>query len=144
MSDCDEKLVEALTFYADPETYHACSFFFDPPTGGWDDDFDEDHGNWLYQRPMPGKRARAALRYLEGRKIRLRGFLIRDCKGDEKPLVLRVYGENHSEDHDDFVDFEIHHSDLEIEIVGEFDIYERDGKHVIDHSRAVLGRDEED
>jgi hypothetical protein len=50
-------LTEALAFYADPETYHACGFMFDRPTGG----FDEDHGHEDYDRPMPGKRARQAL-----------------------------------------------------------------------------------
>lgn len=52
-------LVEALRFYANPETYHAVSFLFDPPTGGFDADFDGGHDD--YNRPMPGKRARAAL-----------------------------------------------------------------------------------
>jgi hypothetical protein len=52
---------EALAFYADPETYHACSFLFDRPTGGFDEDFDEDHGHEDYDRPMPGKRARACI-----------------------------------------------------------------------------------
>ena len=58
------KLAEAeraLEFYADPETYHACAFYFDPPTGGFDDDFDEDHGHEDYDRPMPGKLARTTL-----------------------------------------------------------------------------------
>lgn len=57
----NEKLREALEFYADPETYHAITFMIDPPCGGFEDDFDEDHGDEFYDRPMPGKRARAAL-----------------------------------------------------------------------------------
>jgi hypothetical protein len=56
-----ERLREALEFYADPETYHGCAFLFDRPTGGFDDDFDSDHGHEDYNRPMPGKLARAAL-----------------------------------------------------------------------------------
>lgn len=54
-------LREALEFYADPETYHACTFLFDSPTGGFDEDLDEDHGHGRYDRPMPGKLARQAL-----------------------------------------------------------------------------------
>jgi hypothetical protein len=57
----NQRLREALAFYADPGTYHACAFYFDPPTGGFDEDFDEDHGDEFYDRPMPGKTARAAL-----------------------------------------------------------------------------------
>jgi hypothetical protein len=53
------RLVEALSFYADPGTYHACSFLFDSPTGGFDADFTSGHED--YDRPMPGKAARAAL-----------------------------------------------------------------------------------
>lgn len=60
----DQGLIDALAFYADPETYHACSFLFDRPTGGFDEDFDEDHGHPDYGRPMPGKRARTALEAL--------------------------------------------------------------------------------
>ena len=59
LRDERDRLREALEFYADPGTYHACSFIFDPPTGGFDDDFDEGHDG--YDRPMPGKCARAAL-----------------------------------------------------------------------------------
>lgn len=52
---------EALEFYADPDTYCAIGFFPDPPCGEFIDDFSDDHGNENYRRPMPGKRARAAL-----------------------------------------------------------------------------------
>lgn len=51
----------ALEFYADPENYHAIGFAFDRPCGLFEDDFDEDHGHEDYDRPMPGKRARASL-----------------------------------------------------------------------------------
>jgi hypothetical protein len=59
-----EALEEALDFYADPETYHAIAFWFDPPCGGFAEDFDEDHGG-DYDRPMPGKLARVTLRRTE-------------------------------------------------------------------------------
>ena len=65
--DCVKKdiqisaLVEALHFYADPETYHACSFMFDRPTGGFDEDFSIDHGCADYDREMPGQLARNTL-----------------------------------------------------------------------------------
>jgi len=55
-------LREALEFYADPETYHGSVTLFDPPGGGWESDFSDDHGHPDYQRPMPGKRARKALK----------------------------------------------------------------------------------
>jgi hypothetical protein len=50
------RLREALEFYADPDTYFAVGFMFDPPTGDFADDFDDtDLGR------KPGKRAREAL-----------------------------------------------------------------------------------
>ncbi len=55
------KLREGLEFYADPDNYIAISFLSDPPCGEFMDDFDEDHGNPLFDRPMPGKRARTLL-----------------------------------------------------------------------------------
>lgn len=59
-----ERLRAALEFYADPDTYSAITLFPDPPCGKFVDDFSrETSGN--YNRPMPGKRARAALRVLE-------------------------------------------------------------------------------
>lgn len=57
-----DALIDALAFYADPGTYHAVAFFFDPPCGGFDEDFDAEHGDDFYDRDMPGKRARAALK----------------------------------------------------------------------------------
>lgn len=57
-----ERMVEALSFYANVGIYHGCGFKFDRPTGGFDEDFSEDHGDPFYDRPMPGKLAREALR----------------------------------------------------------------------------------
>lgn len=57
----NECLIKAVQYYADPEIYFGCGFFFDSPTGGFDDDFDEDHGHPLFDRAMPGKTAREAL-----------------------------------------------------------------------------------
>ncbi len=68
-----ETLLEALDFYANPDTYWACSFMFDRPTGGFDDDF-SDHkeyedfldGNtpdcYYENRERPGMTARKAIR----------------------------------------------------------------------------------
>lgn len=47
---------EALSFYADPETYFAIGFFPDQPCGAFIDDFEEIDGV-----ERPGKQARAAL-----------------------------------------------------------------------------------
>jgi hypothetical protein len=58
-----EALEAALGFYANPETYHAIAMLGDRPCGEFADDFSEDE--WTkesgYDRPMPGKIARAAL-----------------------------------------------------------------------------------
>jgi hypothetical protein len=53
------RIIDALSFYADPESYLAIAFFFDPPCGWFEGDFDDGHG---YGRPMPGKLAREALK----------------------------------------------------------------------------------
>jgi len=53
--------LDVLDFYADPETYHGVAFYFDAPCGGFDTDFDEEHGHPDYDRLMPGKRARKVL-----------------------------------------------------------------------------------
>lgn len=53
------KLRIALEFYADPDTYSAIGFAFDPPCGGFVDDFSAT--GYPYDRPMPGQRARKAL-----------------------------------------------------------------------------------
>ena len=55
----NRRLVEALRFYADPQTYFAISMFPDPPCGEFITDF-EDVGE-MSGRQRPGKRARAAL-----------------------------------------------------------------------------------
>ncbi len=55
-----QRYIEALEFYADPENYHAISFWPDSPCGGFANDFSRtDHED--YERPMPGKTARQAL-----------------------------------------------------------------------------------
>lgn len=56
----------ALEVYADPETYHAIAIMADRPAGDFADDFSKVPGSW-YDRPMPGKTARAALKKLEQR-----------------------------------------------------------------------------
>lgn len=57
-------LLQALEFYANPEQYHAISFLFDPPCGGFKGDFggEKEHQHWGYNRKMPGKTARKAIR----------------------------------------------------------------------------------
>lgn len=57
-------LIEALKFYADPETYHAIFIVPDNPAGAFAEDFSADHGDAFYDRPMPGATARAALEKL--------------------------------------------------------------------------------
>ena len=57
-------LREALSFYADPDTYAAITFIGDPPCGEFEDDFsyiEVSSSGTPYQREMPGKRARAAI-----------------------------------------------------------------------------------
>lgn len=63
--DENDRLREALEFYADPDTYFAIAVFADAPCGDFADDFEELDGDlghpgggaWV----KPGKRARAAL-----------------------------------------------------------------------------------
>lgn len=58
--------MDALEMYADPRSYHAVAFLFDRPCGDFADDFSRDR--WSdYNRPMPGKAARAAMRKLAKR-----------------------------------------------------------------------------
>lgn len=52
-----DALVEALEFYADPHTYFAVAFTFDPPCGDFRDDFGETDELGV----KPGKCARTAL-----------------------------------------------------------------------------------
>ncbi len=56
-----DALREALSMYADPESYHGLTIIGDPPCGSFGDDFSDDHGHPDYDRPMPGKTARRAL-----------------------------------------------------------------------------------
>ena len=65
-------LVEALHFYADPESYHAIGLMIDRPAGGFADDFSFDHGHKEYDREMPGKMAREVLLKL--------GYLVKEKK----------------------------------------------------------------
>jgi len=58
-----QRLRLALSFYADPENYHAIAIMADSPCGEFAEDFN-NADDWVaqpYGRPMPGKRARAAL-----------------------------------------------------------------------------------
>ena len=70
INHCNEdnfiKLVEALTFYADPETYFAVSVFGDPPCGAFASDIGtleylDDHGNVVDTEHRPGEYARTVL-----------------------------------------------------------------------------------
>lgn len=57
------RLRVALEFYADPDTYAAIVFWPDRPCGDFMNDFDEEFEDTFgYDRPMPGKTARAALK----------------------------------------------------------------------------------
>lgn len=56
------KLIDALRFYADPETYHATTILFDRPCGEFADDIRTDHDHEDYDRAMPGSLARTVLR----------------------------------------------------------------------------------
>ena len=69
------KIIDALEFYANPDVYWACSFMFDRPTGGFDDDFSDfqEYKDFLdgstpdcyYEdRERPGLNARKVLRAL--------------------------------------------------------------------------------
>ena len=61
-----DRLREALSFYADPDTYFAIGFFPDRPCGELMDDFGtavDEHG---FERTVPGKRARALLNETKG------------------------------------------------------------------------------
>ena len=51
-------LLEALEFYADPESYVAIGFFPDPPCGAFADDVSDTGEQWGHR---PGKKARAVL-----------------------------------------------------------------------------------
>jgi len=53
-----ETLIEALEFYADPETYFAIGFFPDHPCGEFCNDFSDTGSEWGVR---PGAKARAVL-----------------------------------------------------------------------------------
>ena len=59
-----EALLDALWFYADPGTYFGVAIWCDPPTGGYEDDFDDNFQDDFIDREVPGKRARDFLRSL--------------------------------------------------------------------------------
>ena len=56
-----EAMVDALDFYANPETYHGVLIIGDRPCGDFTEDLDDGHGHPDYRRPMPGTRARRVL-----------------------------------------------------------------------------------
>jgi hypothetical protein len=56
-----ERLRGVLGFYADPGTYWAMAYAFDPPTGGFDDDLEDLSEMGPEYGHRFGKRARAAL-----------------------------------------------------------------------------------
>lgn len=63
------KAIDALSFYADVDTYFAISVFADRPCGEFADDFTliqelNEAGEVVYERERPGKRARETLRAL--------------------------------------------------------------------------------
>ena len=57
-----KKLTEALVFYADPGNYFAITFFSDPPSGAFIDDFSKVSDSPYYDREMPGTFARETLK----------------------------------------------------------------------------------
>lgn len=70
--------LDALAVYGDPESYHAIAFLVDRPAGEFADDFERKHGHPDYDRPMPGKLARATFRKLNKRYPDLRIYSRRD------------------------------------------------------------------
>lgn len=58
--------LDALQVYANPETYHAIAILADRPAGDFADDFSRVPES-DYDRPMPGKAARAAFKKLQKR-----------------------------------------------------------------------------
>ena len=91
-------------------------------------------GNQRSYRKMPEN---GNLYKMMPKKIQnLRGFL---CKSFEDNFFFRTYKEDGS-----FVDYEICHSDLEIQILDkDAYIYTRDGKSYIDYSPKTLGTEKE-
>lgn len=79
----NDKLVAALKFYADPDSYFAIAFFPDRPCGDFMLDFSDDHGFNEYDRLMPGKLARATL-------LELGEDIYGQANGDVRPYILSV------------------------------------------------------
>jgi len=61
-----DKLIKALEFYADPDTYFAIGFRSDPPCGDFMGDFSRV-GEGVWATYKPGKLARAALKAVKER-----------------------------------------------------------------------------
>jgi cell division protein FtsB len=55
-----QPMIEALEFYADPETYFGLAVIADPPCGGFAEDFSDDHGHPSLDGNRYGKTARKA------------------------------------------------------------------------------------
>ena len=93
----------------------------------------KDHGGLTYK--VRHDSDNGSIGYYEPHELRVlvRGFVLQG----RPRTFFRVYGPNHSEDHNDFTDYENHHDDLEVEIIGEFDFFSyKDGGHVFDHSKV--------
>ena len=56
-----DALVDALDYYADPETYFAILFLSDPPCGDFMNDFDQTSLGW-----KPGAKARSVINLIVG------------------------------------------------------------------------------
>jgi hypothetical protein len=86
------ELEAALWMYADPNSYYATSFLFDPPCGEFRDDF--SLVKWSdYNRKMPGKLARRALRKQIDEAIRCRDEArLRDTRVSESTDASLIAG----------------------------------------------------
>ena len=130
----------ALQFYADPHAYFACSFAFDRPTGGFDEDFETIDGH-----DVPGKRARAVLAgeyaidpddivEAEDPRIDFHGNLLIAADGDcwqriDRATLIRVIVE-----HEGASSF---HSDLRAAL-GAPHVVSREG---IQHAATLIGQE---
>jgi hypothetical protein len=66
----------------------------------------------------------------------LKGFL---CRSIDKQYFFRTYNPDGT-----FTDYELYHSDLEIQILdSDAYIYEKNGEYYIDHSPQTLGLEKE-
>lgn len=59
------KIIDALKFYANPESYHGVAIIADPPCGDFGGDFSLDHNHPDYEWPMAGALARKVLKQIE-------------------------------------------------------------------------------